>query len=158
MKTSRMKIFQVNISGGIMNEDKCYITTVKDFPKVSGLERIEYIKEIKAYGFGYGAKGLTNLEVGSRICFYVPSKESVVLHAIIASGIVDGNPPKEWEINGQQIYYDVEYKLDNVMDINPPVKLIEVREKLGLSKRWGNFVISTHEVDPTDFNILIGGV
>lgn len=140
-----------------MSGDKCYITTVKDFPKVSGLERIEYIKEIKAYGFGYGAKGLTNLGLGSRICFYVPSQKSVVLHAIIASGIEEGDPPEEWEINDDLVYYDVEYKLDNIMDVNPPVKIPEVREKLGLGEKWGNYVISTHEVDPADFNILIGG-
>ena len=61
---------------------KCYITTVKDFPNVSGKERIEYIDKKGVYGFGFGAQSLTNLEVGDRICFYLPSEKSVVLHGI----------------------------------------------------------------------------
>lgn len=65
-----------------MSGDKCYITTVRDFPKVSSLERIKYIKKVKAYGFGDSARVLTNLEIDGRICFYVPSQKSVVLHAI----------------------------------------------------------------------------
>ena len=142
-----------------MKGDKCYITTIKGFPKVSGLERIEYIKEVKAYGFGYGARFLSKLDMGSKICFYVTSQKSVVLHAIIASGIEEGDPPEEWEINDfdGKDYYNTEYKLKNIMDVTPPVKIPEVREKLGLCERWGNYVISTHEVDPADFNILIGG-
>ena len=142
-----------------MKEDKCYITTVKDFPKVSGLQRIDYIKEVKAYGFGDGARVLSDLDRESRICFYVPSKKSVVLHAIVVSDKKAGFPPKDWGINDYDglVYYDVEIELDNIIDVNPPVKLPEVREKLGLSKKWGNYVISTHEVDPVDFNILIGG-
>ena len=136
---------------------KCYITTVKDFPNVSGKERIEYIDKKGVYGFGFGAQSLTNLEVGDRICFYLPSEKSVVLHAIVASGIEDACPPEDWKINDSEpgrIYYDVEVKLTNIKPVDPPVKLPEVREKLGLSNNWGTYVMGTHGVDPAHFNIL----
>ena len=137
---------------------KCYITTVKDFPNVSGKERIKYIDNNGVYGFGFGAQSLTNLEVGDRICFYLPSEKSVVLQGIVKSGIKDACPPKEWKINDSEpgrIFYDVEVELDTE-PVDPPVKLPEVREKLGLSNKWGTYVMGTHEVDPADFNILIG--
>jgi hypothetical protein len=38
----------------------------------------------------------------------------------------------------------------------PPVNLREVRKKLGLSKNWGSYVMGTHSIPETEFNILIG--
>lgn len=137
---------------------ECYITTVKDLPTASGRERIEYICEKNAWGFGYGATGLTNLEEGDRICFYLPSAKSVVLHAIVASSPKPGDPPEHWRINDVNglDYYDTEVDLIEVKHVKPPVRIPDVREKLGLSKKWGNYVIQTHRVNPTEFNILIG--
>jgi hypothetical protein len=59
---------------------ECYITTVKDLPTASGRQRIDYEYQ-KNVGFGYGAIGLTNLKEGDKICFYLPSSKSIVLHA-----------------------------------------------------------------------------
>ena len=137
---------------------ECYITTVKDFPNVSGMKRIEYVYETKKWGFGYGARGLTNLKEGDKICFYLPSTKSVVLHAIIASRPKSALPPKKWEINNINglDYYNTEVELINVKYVNPAVRIPDVKEKLGLKEKWGNYVIQTHRVDPAEFNILIG--
>ena len=138
--------------------NKCYITTVKDFPTVSALERIEYIMKKDAYGFGKKAPVLSKLDLGSKICFYLPAYKSIVLHAIVDSQIHEAYPPEHWKINDIYgiDYYNVEIKLTNIMDVNPPVKIPEVLEKLRLKKNYGNYVICTHEVDSDDFKILIG--
>lgn len=137
---------------------ECYITTVKDFPTVTGKERIDYVYEKNVWGFGYGARRLTSLEEGDKICFYLPSTKSVVLHGIVASKSKEASPPERWEINDvdERDYYNTELKLINVKYVKPPVRIQDVKEKLGLPNNWGNFVIQTHIVDPAEFNILIG--
>lgn len=137
---------------------ECYITTIKDLPTANGRDRIEYIDQEKVWGFGYGAPGLTNLKEGDKICFYLTSTKSIVLHGIVASSPKPGDPPEHWEINDVDglDYYDTEVDLIEVQYVKPPVKIPDVREKLGLSKRWGTYVIQTHRVDPAEFNILIG--
>ena len=137
---------------------ECYITTVKDLSTANGRDRIEYLYQKKVWGFGYGAPGLNNLKEGDKICFYLTSNKSIVLHGIVASNPKPGDPPENWEINDVDglDYYNTEVDLIEVQYVKPPVKIQDVREKLGLPKRWGNYVIQTHKVDPAEFNILIG--
>ncbi len=137
---------------------KCYITTVKDFPFVKGKTRIDYVYEKNVYGFGEGARGLRNLDEGDKICFYLKSSKSVVLHGIISSRPKPGAPPEGWDMYNEEglEYYDTEVELINVDYVKPPVKIAEVREELGLPEKWGNYVIQTHTIDEIEFNILIG--
>lgn len=138
---------------GVKISGDCYITTIKDLPTAKGIDRINYIKEKEAYGFGEGARGLSKMKENDKICFYLTSTQSVVLHAIVCSEPKPANPPEHWDIDE---YYDDEIALYNIKEVNPPIKISEVRTKLGLQKNWGNYVISTHKIDETDFNVLIG--
>jgi hypothetical protein len=142
-----------------MADNKCCITIVKDLPTANSKQRIGHIKKVNRYGFGYGAQVLTKLKPGDKICFYVPSMKSVVLHGIVSSYPKPGKPPEEWSINdvdGIYDYYDTEIDLINVKEVEPPVNLRDARIKLGLSKNWGSYVMGTHSVPETEFNILIG--
>ncbi|HHT09162.1 MAG TPA: hypothetical protein GX009_02415 [Candidatus Atribacteria bacterium] len=69
-----------------------------------------------------------------------------------------GKPPAHWSINDIDglDYYNTEVDLIEVKYVKPPVMIPDVREKLGLEKRWGTYVIQTHQVSPAKFNILIG--
>lgn len=136
----------------------CYITTVKDFTFVNGKKRIEYIFNNKVYGFGDGARGLSNLKKDDKICFYLPAIKSVVLQGVISNGPEIGSPPKEWNMYNKEglEYYDTEVELKNLEYVYPPVKMSDVYDELGLPEKWGNYVRQTHKVSPSEFNILIG--
>lgn len=137
---------------------ECYITTIKDLPTAKGIDRINYIINSGGYGFGKGARVLSNLKKNDKICFYLTSNQSVVLHAIVSGNQRQGNPPEHWDINDVDglDYYNTVIKLDNIKEVKPPVKISEVRAKLGLPENWGNYVIQTHKIDETDFILLIG--
>lgn len=61
-------------------------------------------------------------------------------------------------MNGYLDYYNVEIELKDVYYVTPPVKIAKVHEKLGLSKKWGNFVRTTHSISEDAFNILTGQI
>lgn len=136
---------------------KFYITTIKDLPTAPGIERIRYIFNNNVYGFGDGAPGLSNLNKYDKICFYLKSEKRVALYGTVSAEKRPGYPPEEWEINdvdGYLDYYDVEVELKDVHYVSPPIKIREVREKLGWPKNWGVHVISTRSISENEFNIL----
>jgi hypothetical protein len=102
-----------------MAENICCITIVKNLPTARSKQRIEYIKKVNKYGFGDGARVLSKLKSGDKICFYVPSQKSVVLHAIVSSEPKSGVPHVDWSINdvNGHDYYNMELDLINVKDV-----------------------------------------